>query len=128
MDEYGGCRILEKDVVAGIALAQFVLDLAVEVVVGVLGFPQASRHAQGIPDRPVRLVAAVGAQLGHEHEPFRVFLAVVGQAVQERQPDVFLVGRSTELDEFADLLVVAVYVRVGRHTVSPIITVRKLQN
>ena len=111
---------------AGIALAQLVPDLAVEVVVGVLGFPQAARHAQGISDCPVRLVAAIRAQFRYKHEPFGVFLAVFGQAVQERQTDVFLVGRSAELDEFAELLVVAVYVRVGRHTVSPIVTARQV--
>ena len=111
----GGDRVLEQDVVAGVALPEFVPNLAVEVVVGVLGFPQPARHAERVPNRAVRLVAAVGAQLRDEHQPLRVFSTVGRQAVHERQADVFLVGDSAELDELAELFVVAVDVRVSRH-------------
>ena len=82
---------------------------------GVLGFPQAARHAQGVPNGSVWFVAAVGPQLGHEHQPLSVIRAVGCQAVQERRPDVFLVVGTTELDQLGEFAVVTFDVRVGGH-------------
>lgn len=84
---------------------------------GILGFPQAARHAQGIPDRTVRLVAAVRPQLWYEYEPLAVIRTVGRQAVLERRADVFLVVDATELDEFSEFTVLTVYVRESRHEV-----------
>ena len=51
-------RVVEDDVVLRIALAEFFLDLLVEVVVGVLGLPIAERDAQRIHERAVGIDAA----------------------------------------------------------------------
>ena len=59
LEQDGGTGVLEEDVVAGIPLGELVPDFPVQVVVGVLGFPQAAGHAEGVADRAVGLVAAV---------------------------------------------------------------------
>ena len=53
LDQDGGPGVLEDDVVAGVAAVELAGDLGVEVVVGVLGLPVASRHAQGVLDGAV---------------------------------------------------------------------------
>ena len=46
-------RVLEDDVVLRIALAEFLLDLLVEIVLLVLRLPIAERHAQLVHKRAV---------------------------------------------------------------------------
>ena len=70
LEKNGGTRVLEEYVVAGIPLVQLVPYLAVQVIVGILGLPQAARHAQRVPDRSVGLVAAVRPQLWYENQSF----------------------------------------------------------
>ena len=53
LDQDGGPGVLEDDVVARVATVELAGDLGVEVVVGVLGLPVASRHAQRVLDGAV---------------------------------------------------------------------------
>ena len=54
LDQHRFVRVLEDDVVLRIALAEFLFDLVVEVVVLVLRLPIAERHAQRVKQRAVR--------------------------------------------------------------------------
>jgi hypothetical protein len=53
LDEGGGNRILKNDVVARIALLEFLGDFRVEIVLFVLGLPIAERHTQGVEQRAI---------------------------------------------------------------------------
>ena len=53
LDQNGCAAVLKNDVVLRIALAEFLLDLLVEVVLLVLGFPIAERHAQRVEQRAI---------------------------------------------------------------------------
>ena len=46
LDEDGGFRVFKDYVAVGIAPVEFVLDLRVQVVVGILGFPVAPVHTE----------------------------------------------------------------------------------
>ena len=59
LDQDRFVRVLEDDVVLRIALAEFLLDLLVEVVLLVLGFPIAERHAQRVQQRAVGIDAGL---------------------------------------------------------------------
>lgn len=53
LNQNGGASVLVDDVVAGAANRRFLANLFVEVVVGVLGFPIAERHADRVDQGPV---------------------------------------------------------------------------
>ena len=84
--EDGDTVIAEDDIVFRVALAEFGLDLAFEVVVFVLGFPIAKRDAKRVKQRSVGVdaVARLGDDLvlGDEHELVR--LAPAAQQILER--------------------------------------------
>jgi hypothetical protein len=63
LDQHRFTRVVEDDVVLRIALAQFLLDLLVEVVVGVLGFPIAEWNAQRVHKRAVGINAGLSQGL-----------------------------------------------------------------
>ena len=51
--EDGGLRVLEDDVVAGVAAVELALDLGFEVVIGVFRLPIAACHAERVLHRSV---------------------------------------------------------------------------
>ena len=53
LHEHGACRGLEEDVVARVAELEFLGDLFVEIVGGVLGLPQAVQEAEAVEQRAV---------------------------------------------------------------------------
>ena len=110
-------RVLEDDVVPGVAPVELRLNLSVQVVVAILGPPIAPGHPKRVLDRAIRDHVANCLQLGNEHQPFLVLPAVGVQAVLEGRPDVQLVVGATELDQFLPPSVVGFYVRVIRHLV-----------
>ena len=65
LDQDGGAGVLEDDVVLRVALGELLLNLGVQVVVGVLGLPVAAGHAQGVLDGAVGDAARAG-QLRHQ--------------------------------------------------------------
>ena len=105
-------RVLEHDVVPGIAPVELGPNLRVQVVVAVLGLPVAPGHAQGVLHRAVGDDVARRFQLGYEHQPFPVLAAVGVQAVLEGRADVQLVVRAAELHQFLAPGVVVRYVGV----------------
>ena len=115
LEKDSGARVLEEDVVVGVTLVKLVPDLPVQIVVGVLGFPQAPRHAQGVPDCAVGFVAAVCPQFRYEHQPLGLLGTVGCQAVLECRADVFFVVGTAELDQFGKFAVITFNVGVVRH-------------
>ena len=121
-------RVLEHDVVPGIAPVELAPDLRLQVVVAVLGLPVAPGHAQRVLHRAVGDHVAGGLQLGNEHQPFLVLAAVGVQAVLEGRADVQLVVRTAELDQFLAPGVIRCYVRVVGHLVNTITNSRCQRN
>ena len=70
LDQDGSPGVLEDDVVLWVAPVELGLDFVVQVVVGVLGFPVAAGHAQGVLDGSVGDSARAG-QLRHQRQPLR---------------------------------------------------------
>ena len=98
--------ILEDDVVLRIAAPELLLDLLLELVVGVLGFPMAERHANVVKHR------AVGIDGGLLRGQMRIFFeedqllrrCPVIQKSPEGRADHLLVGYSGELPQPVDLV------------------------
>lgn len=65
--------VAEDDVVLRVAILEFLADLGIQVVVGVLGFPIAQRHAQFMQQRAVNGDVGFGGGLervfGQKHQP-----------------------------------------------------------
>ena len=118
LEEDGGLRVLEDDVVARVAPVELALYLGVEVVVRVLRLPVAARQAERILHRAVRPNAGGQREFRHEHHALAVLAAVGVEAVRERGADALLVGGAAELDELLQVLVVALDVGVIRHGVT----------
>ena len=91
LDQDGGLRVLEDDVVPRVAPVELDLYLRVQVVVGVLRLPVAPRHPQRVLHRAVGFVAWRVLQFRDQHQSFPVVVAVGIQAVLERRANVLLV-------------------------------------
>ena len=115
LDQHGGLRVLEDDVVARVAPVELLLDLLVKVVVRVFGLPVAARHAQAVLHGAVGLNAALRDQFGDQRQFVLVVAAVGIEAILERAPDAALAVRPAELLEPLQLLAVVLDVRVGGH-------------
>ena len=107
--------IFEDDVVAWVAAVEFGLDFGVEVVVTVLGFPVAARHAEGVADGAVGPVAQGSVELVDKGELVAVVAAVGVEAESEGATDVLLVVGAAVVYKALLLGVIAVYVGVGEH-------------
>ena len=115
LDQNGCLRVLEDYVVLGVAPVELTLDFGVQVVVGVLGFPVTSGHAQGVLHGAIGNDVAWCLQFGDEDQLFLVLAAVGVQAVLESTTDVQLVIGAAELHQFLELAVVSFYVGIGWH-------------
>ena len=118
LEEDGGLRVLEDDVVLWVPPVELALYLGVEVVVRVLGLPVAARHAEGVLHGAVGDHAGGPREFRHEHHALVVFAAVGVEAVRKRGPDALFVGGAAEVDELLQVLVVALDVGVIRHGVT----------
>ena len=89
LDQDGGDRVLEDDVVLGIAFGELLLDLGVEVVGGVLRLPVAKGNAEVVQD------GAIGTDGG---------LLVAGHAMLGKEDQTLLTGPRLQhvLEGFAD--------------------------
>jgi hypothetical protein len=64
LEEDGGARVLEDGVVERVALGDLLADLGVEVVVGVLGLPEAAAQVEQVAEGAVGVdVLALGLEL-----------------------------------------------------------------
>ena len=116
LEEDGGERVFEDDVVAGVAAVEFGLELGVEVVVAVLRLPVAAGHAKGVSDGAVGPVAPGRVELVDEGQLLAVLAAVGIEAKGEGAADALLVVGAAVVDEAPFLRVVSVYVGVGGHS------------
>ena len=82
LHEHGAVRRLKQDIVARVAGFEFGGDLLVEIVVGVLGFPQAVNEAEAVEQRAVG--RDPGAGLGLERV-LRNQLPLVGAALVDER-------------------------------------------
>ena len=64
--KHGGFGILEDDVIPRVAAVEFLLNLQVQIVVGVFGFPVTPGHAEGILDRAVGEHAGAGFEFRNQ--------------------------------------------------------------
>ena len=62
LEQDGGLGVLKNDVVFGIAPVELGLDFGVQVVVGILGLPEAPRHLRRVLHRTVGFVGRRGLQ------------------------------------------------------------------
>ena len=115
LEKDGSAGILKDDIFEAVAGVEFLLNLGVQVVVGVLGLPVAAWQAQGIDHGAVGPRAAAGGPLGYEREIPPAFPAVGIEVVLEGAADVLLVVRAAEVNQALLFLVVTLNVGVGGH-------------
>ena len=66
LEQHGGLGVFENYVVAGVAAVELLLDFGFQIVVGVLGFPVAAGHAQGVFYGAVGEYAGAGFDLRNQ--------------------------------------------------------------
>ena len=82
----------------------------------VLGLPVAPLHPYGVHDGAIGDDVAFDPQLWNQYQLFPVIAAVGVEAVLEGRPDVQFIVRPTKLNQFLELGIVVLYVRVAWHT------------
>ena len=107
--------ILKNDIFEAVASVEFLLNLGVQVVVRVLGLPEAACLAQRIYHGAVGPRTARGGTLRYEIEIPPAFPAVGIEAVLEGAADILLVVRAAELYQLPQFGAVLFNMRVGRH-------------
>ena len=116
LDQDGSAGVLEDDVILGVAPVELALDFGIQVVAGVLGLPVAPGHAQGVLDGAVGNDAGVGAQLRDQHQLLLMVPAIRVQAELKGGPDIQLAIGAARRNEPVQVLTVAFYVGVIRHS------------
>ena len=115
LKQNGGLRVFKEDVVLGVAPVELVLNLAIQVVVGVFGLPVAPVHTEGVFHRAVGAVVKPGFQLVHQGQLFPVFAAIGVEANGKSAPYALLLVRAAELNKPLLVGVVAFDMRICGH-------------
>ena len=116
LEQHGGLGVFENYVVAGVAAVELLLDFGFQIVVGVLGFPVAAGHAQGVFHGAVGEYAGAGFDLRNQPQLFPMVAAISVEAAFESVPDAGFIIRTAIGDHFLQVLAVSVNVWVVRHS------------